>query len=172
MDQDFEIRRAVPGDYQELGQLMVAAYAALDGFPKPDQAPEYFAMLANIGDLARKPATELWVAAAAGTLLGGVVYFSDMAQYGSGGTATRERDASGFRLLAVAQQARGRGVGRALMEACIERARTVGHRQMIIHTTAAMGTAWAMYEKRGFLRSEDLDFIQGPIQVYGFRLHL
>ena len=170
MDRSFTIRQATAGDFQALGQLMVEAYAALEGFVTPDQAPEYYAMLANIGDMTRKHGAELWVAAEEDRLLGGVVYFSDMAQYGAGGTATLERDASGFRLLAVAREARGRGVGRALMEACLDRARAVGHRQMIIHTTEAMKTAWAMYVRRGFQRSGDLDLQQGSLRVYGFRL--
>ena len=40
---------------------------------------------------------------------------------------------------------------------------------MIIHTTNAMKNAWAMYEKIGFKRSEDLDFMQGNLEVFGFR---
>jgi hypothetical protein len=43
---------------------------------------------------------------------------------------------------------------------------------MIIHTTMAMQTAWRMYESMGFKRSEDLDFMQGDLPVYGFRLTL
>jgi hypothetical protein len=29
-----------------------------------------------------------------------------------------------------------------------------------------------MYERLGFVRSEDLDFMQGDLEVYGFRLRL
>lgn len=29
--------------------------------------------------------------------------------------------------------------------------------------------AWKMYEKMGFKRSEDLDFMQGELAIYGFR---
>ena len=36
----------------------------------------------------------------------------------------------------------------------------------------AMKTAWKMYEKIGFKRSEELDFMQGNLQVFGFRLDL
>ncbi len=43
---------------------------------------------------------------------------------------------------------------------------------MIIHTTMAMQTAWKMYETIGFKRSEDLDFMQEELPVYGFRLLL
>jgi hypothetical protein len=43
---------------------------------------------------------------------------------------------------------------------------------MIIHTTKAMQTAWKMYEDIGFKRSIDLDFMQGELPVFGFRLTL
>ena len=44
--------------------------------------------------------------------------------------------------------------------------------QMIIHTTKAMQIAWEMYENMGFKRSKDLDFLQGELPVFGFRLLL
>jgi len=47
-----------------------------------------------------------------------------------------------------------------------------GHGQVIIHSTKAMQVAWALYEALGFRPSHDLDFMQGQLQVYGFRLEL
>ncbi len=35
-----------------------------------------------------------------------------------------------------------------------------------------MQIVWTMYEKMGFKPSKDLDFMQGTLQVYGFRLNL
>jgi GNAT superfamily N-acetyltransferase len=170
--EDVVIREARPEEHAALGRLMVSVYSRLEGFPSPDVQPRYYELLANVGQLAKPPYAALLVAVAEGKVLGGVVYFSDMAHYGSGGTATRERDASGFRLLAVDPEARARGVGRALAERCIALAREKGHRQVIIHTTAAMKVAWRMYETLGFERSEDLDFLQGELPVFGFRLRL
>jgi hypothetical protein len=48
----------------------------------------------------------------------------------------------------------------------------MGKSQVILHITRAMGTAWTMYERLGFVRSEDLDFMQRDLEVYGFRLRL
>lgn len=166
------VREARPEEFAPLGQMMVSVYASLEGFPKPDEQPKYYDMLANIGLMTAKPATRLLVAVRGDTLLGGVVYFSDMVQYGSGGSATREKNAAGFRLLAVAPEARGLGAGRALAARCVELAREDHLGQVIIHTTHAMKVAWGMYEKMGFRRSPDLDFLQGDLQVFGFRLHL
>jgi hypothetical protein len=44
--------------------------------------------------------------------------------------------------------------------------------EVIIHSTKAMQIAWRMYESLGFKRSEDLDFMQGELPVFGFRLLL
>jgi hypothetical protein len=47
-----------------------------------------------------------------------------------------------------------------------------GHAQVILHTTQAMQIAWTLYERLGFERSKDLDFVQGDLPVFGFRLWL
>ena len=105
-------------------------------------------------------------------LAGGVVYFGDMAHYGSGGLATQARNGAGVRLLAVEPSLRSRGAGRALTQACIDLARRQGKGQVILHTTRAMKVAWEMYERLGFVRSGELDFSQHGLPVFGFRLIL
>jgi GNAT superfamily N-acetyltransferase len=172
-NQEFIVRNAKPTEFKEIGKLMVRVYSQLEGFPKEDEQPDYYKMLANIGESARNPGTELLVAVSSERkIAGAVVYFNDMKYYGSGGTATREQNASGFRLLAVDPSRRGQGVGKLLADECIQRARYKKSNQVIIHTTLAMQTAWRMYENLGFKRSEDLDFRQGELPVFGFRLLL
>jgi len=167
------IRNANPEEFQTIGQLMVRVYSQLDGFPKPMEQPQYYKMLENVGDFTFKPQAELLVAVSSeGKIDGAVVYFGDMQYYGSGGTATKEVNAAGFRLLAVNSATRGLGIGKLLTLSCIDKARKMKREQMIIHTTKAMMQAWKMYEGIGFKRSEDLDFLQGTLQVYGFRLKL
>src|SRR5262249_57682269 len=91
---------------------------------------------------------------------------------GWGGTASRRVGASGIRLLAVAPNARGLGIGKALTRQCIDAARTLGRSAVVLHTTRAMEAAWRMYEQLGFRRSPDLDFRQGALEVFGFELPL
>jgi len=169
---DLDLREAKPEEFAALGQLMVKVYSSLEGFPSPDEQPRYYELLANIGTLTKKPSTKLLVAVTGDKVMGGLVYFADMAQYGSGGTATQERAASGFRFLAVDPDTRGMGIGKALVKKCIALAKSAGNKQVIIHTTNAMKVAWGMYERLGFKRSLDLDFMQEQLQVYGFRLML
>lgn len=170
---NYKVRNAKPFEFEGIGKLMVKVYSQLEGFPKESEQPEYYKMLADIGTLTNKPQTELLVAVSPDNkIAGGVVYFSDMKYYGSGGTATGEQNASGFRLLAVDPLTRGKGIGRLLTEECIGKAKKLGHDQVVIHSTRAMQVAWKMYENLGFVRSRDLDFMQGELPVFGFRLSL
>jgi N-acetylglutamate synthase-like GNAT family acetyltransferase len=174
MQKQHLVRNATAEEFRYIGELMVTVYSQLEGFPKETDQPLYYKMLANVGDLTRKPETELLVAVTQeNKIAGAVVYFGDIKYYGSGGMATQEKDAAGFRLLAVDPQTRGQGVGKLLTMACINKAKqNSNHKQVIIHTTKAMQTAWQMYETIGFERSEDLDFMQGDLAVYGFRYKL
>ena len=172
-NQEYIIRNAKPNEFEETGKLMVRVYSQLEGFPKESEQPDYYNMLANIGELTKKPNTELLIAVSSeGKIGGAVVYFSDMKFYGSGGTATREQNASGFRLLAVDPSVRGQGIGKLFSIECIRKAKEHQNSQVVIHTTKAMQVAWKMYENLGFKRSKDLDFMQEELPVFGFRLIL
>lgn len=169
----YTIRNADPSEFEEIGQLMVSVYSQLDGFPKQSEQPDYFRALADVGAFTLKPETALLVAVSAeNKVAGALVYFDNMMYYGSGGTAINEKNASGFRLLAVDPSFRGQGIGKMLAEECVRRAKERKHQYLIIHTTQAMEAAWHMYENMGFKRSSDLDFKQQNFPVFGFRLLL
>ncbi|GAA4324895.1 hypothetical protein GCM10023115_41330 [Pontixanthobacter gangjinensis] len=172
-NKEIKIRQAQTDEFREVGELLVKVYSNLEGFPSKEEQPDYYELLLNIGEVTKKPHTQLLVALnPENSIMGAVVYFSDMAYYGSGGIATEQKNASGFRLLAVDPIYRGNGVGKALSLACIKKARTDGNKELIIHSTEFMKLAWKMYEKLGFKRSQPLDFMQQQLQVYGFRLKL
>jgi ribosomal protein S18 acetylase RimI-like enzyme len=59
-----------------------------------------------------------------------------------------------------------------MTRACIERAMAIGRARVILHTTRAMQTAWGLYERLGFERFVEIDFRQGELEVFGFRLTL
>lgn len=170
---EYKIRNASPSEFEAIGKLLISVYSQLDGFPKENEQPNYYKMLANIGDFTNHPETELLVAVDKNNaILGAVVYFNDMQYYGSGGIATQEKNTSGFRLLGVDNNVRGKGIGKLLTQECIRKATQNSLKQVIIHSTLAMQTAWKMYENLGFKRSEDLDFMQGELAVFGFRLKI
>ena len=172
-DQKYIIREANLNEFSKIGALMVTVYSQLEGFPGPKESPTYYNKLKNVGELTNDPKVKLLVAVSSnGDIGGSVIYFGDMAYYGSDGTATKEKNAAGFRLLAVDPATRGKGLGKLLTKACIDLAKEQKQEQIVIHSTKAMQIAWGMYEKLGFKRSEDLDFKKGGLTIYGFRLLL
>ncbi len=169
----YTIRQARPEEYSRLGQLTVDAYASLPGMPTPEDQAEYYKMLLDVAKRAGNPAISILAAVSdAGDLLGSVDFIADMKQYGSGGTARDVPEAAGVRLLAVRDECRGKGIGKALTRFCIDRALDLGRSRVILHTTRAMETAWAMYERLGFRRFPEIDFKQGTLDVFGFGLDL
>jgi GNAT superfamily N-acetyltransferase len=167
------IRRIRPEEMAEFGRLLVDVYAALPGMPTPAEQPAYYERLRDVAKRDANPAIRVLVAVGEdGGLLGGVDFIADMRAYGSGGTAGEVPDAAGIRLLAVAPAARGLGLGGALTRHCLGEARALGRAQVVLHTTRAMAAAWAMYERMGFERRPDLDFLQGRLEVFGFGLLL
>jgi ribosomal protein S18 acetylase RimI-like enzyme len=63
------------------------------------------------------------------------------------------------RHLAVDPNYQGRGAGRALVDACLERARALGRRRVILHSTPMMEVARAMYARRGFVADPARDMV-------------
>ncbi|HZG67544.1 MAG TPA: GNAT family N-acetyltransferase [Herpetosiphonaceae bacterium] len=78
-----------------------------------------------------------------------------------------------LRLLAVAPQARGQGVGRALLDECIRRACRAGVAVLGLHTEDIMEVAMRMCEGSGFVRVPEVDFSPAAdVLVKGYRLSL
>jgi len=81
----------------------------------------------------------------------------------------------------VERSARGAGVGQALVEACLERARAAGAPVLCLHTAEFMTAAVAIYERLGFRRDPAFDFdgtrrlgLDGvrPVPILAYRLDL
>ncbi|GLI27071.1 N-acetyltransferase [Agromyces rhizosphaerae] len=167
------VREGTDAERAELGRVLVAAYSSLDGFASPEESPDYYRTLANVGAFAERPGVAVLVAVDAdGAVLGGVVSFDDMAQYGAHAEWPGLERAGGIRFLGVSPDAQGRGIGRMLIEACVVRGRAAGLEQIVLHSTEPMRVARAMYERLGFAASPDLDFTPGTLHVYGYRLAL
>lgn len=149
------IREARPEELAAAGDLVVRAYLGLEG-------PSHSAYLERIRDAAgRARHCPILVAVDAddGALLGCVTYVPDHANP----FAELEReDEAGFRMLGVAPEAQGRGVGQALVEACIARGHADRRSGMAISTSPTMRTAHRLYERLGFRRAPTRDFDPVP----------
>jgi ribosomal protein S18 acetylase RimI-like enzyme len=168
-----KIRPARPDDYEALGRMLIAAYSALPGMPTRSEQPEYYDRLANVGGRAALPGLTVFVAESEdGGLAASIDFIADMSQYGVDGPVSQLRDAAAVRLLAVDLAFRGRNIGRMLTRHCIEHARGLGKTRLVLHTTKLMPAAWGIYERLGFVRFPEIDFVQSGIDVRGFQLAL
>jgi ribosomal protein S18 acetylase RimI-like enzyme len=156
-----EVRLARPDEYHIAADLTVNAYTG-DGLVDSDA--EYVAELGDAAGRARE--AELLVAVDdSGTVLGTVTYCPPgSAWHEVGGDEDGE-----FRMLAVAPQARGRGVGRLLVEACIERTAALGLSSIKICSLPTMLAAHRLYRALGFRRAPELDWspVSG-VTLWGF----
>ena len=78
-----------------------------------------------------------------------------------------------IRMMAVAEERQGRGVGQLLLEAALERTRTLGRQAVFLHSTPAMSAAHRLYQRNGFVRVPDRDWLPQPdLVLIAFRLDL
>lgn len=88
-----------------------------------------------------------------GTVLGATLYLHE----GSRLRQLAEVGEREFRMLAVGAEARGEGVGEALVRACIDRAEASGARALVLWTQPGMLAAHRLYERLGFVRTSERD---------------
>ena len=159
------VRPARPTEYEALGELVAAAYRTLPDRDLP-ASRGYEPVLRDVAGRAER--SVVLAAELDGELVGSVTYVP-----GPGpDSETDDPDAAEIRMLAVAPTARGRGVGRALVEACIGLARDAGRRRLVLHTRAVMEDARHIYESLGFMREPSLDFSVEDIDLLGYVLDL
>jgi ribosomal protein S18 acetylase RimI-like enzyme len=164
------IRQLETADVEAAGDLAFAAWDSLED--QPDAARAYMASASKVqADVAERLATSVMLGAWLGDRLSGVVNYTTgpddpYAEF-------PDPDAAGIRMLGVGLDARGRGVGAALIRACIERARSEGKGLLVLHTSPWMHAAQRLYPRLGFRRAPDRDFSPNPeVPLLGYTLDL
>ena len=150
----FHIRDARDDEREAIRDVTLAAYEEYAAvLPKPFWDGYKRQLLVTLDE---EGPVERIVAERDGTIIGSVLLYPPLAKAYTGTIASV--DWPEVRLLAVAPEARGQGVGSALMDECERRARRVGATMLGLHTMEVMQVAIGMYERRGFERVPELDF--------------
>lgn len=160
-----EIREVRPEEWAVLGDLTVEAYVAVGEVGHPDY-------LEHVRDVASRAAVcpVLVAVDPAGRILGGVTYVPGP---GTPYSEIETEGEAGFRMLAVDPAAQGRGIGRLLVEACLERARSEGRRGIVLMTRPFMTAAHRLYAGLGFRRAPERDWWPEPdVELLAFERDL
>jgi GNAT superfamily N-acetyltransferase len=154
------IRRFAPEDAGAVNAVALAAFDQYRGVYS-----DWEVLARGVGAMAALAETaEIVVAEDAGRIVGAVAYVPPFA----------EPRADFFRpewpiirMLVVDPAERGRGVGRALAEACVDQARRDGAHAIALHTSPAMEVALALYLRMGFALERHVpDRFGVPYAVY------
>lgn len=125
------------GDVGLIGARQAILYADEWGWGQPLEAIIYEISAKFLRDF--KPGREqCWVAERDGQMLGGVMLCEE------------DAETARLRLLYVEPQARGLGVGSALVRQCTEFARSAGYKRLVLWTHGVLHSARRIYEAEGY----------------------
>ena len=159
------IRDAHQDELAEVGELRLAAYRA-DGFLVPDST--YAPRLRELGTDGSGPVL-VAVDGQPDRLIGTVM----LQHWPYAGRVVSGPGEAEIRALAVSPEARGNGVGRALLAAVIDRAGGQGIRTLVLLTQPEMRAAHHLYEEAGFGRLPDRDWSPEPgTTLLAYRMEL
>ena len=158
-----QVRPVQPAEYELAGRIVLSAYESLPG---NHMTGGYAEVLADVGRRAGE--AEVLVPSALTPRLRNVRSRRLLAMGGAPGPGE-----AGVRMLAVDPSVQGRGVGRALLDACTERARRLGRSGLFLHSAPWMEAAHHLYESAGFVRLPERDWLPVPeVPLMAFRLAL
>jgi GNAT superfamily N-acetyltransferase len=150
---EIRLRDYEHADAEDLNRIAVAAF---DQFR--DHYGDWPAMLAGLSKTSDLSASgEVIIAKLQDTFAGAVAYFGPNSQK----AAFFDQRWPIIRMLVVDPAFRGKGIGRALSDECIARAKRDGSPIIALHTSPIMSVALPMYLKMGFVKAYDAPPIFG-----------
>jgi ribosomal protein S18 acetylase RimI-like enzyme len=160
------VRPALTSEYDEIGRLTVAAYRA-DG--QLGGGHGYERVLADVASRADSGEVLAAVDEATGAVLGSVQFVLPGSRYAE----LSQPGEAEFRMLAVDPAAQGRGVGEALVRACLGLAAEQICWAVVISCRDFSVPALRLYARLGFVRVPALDWAPVPgVNLLGLRLEL
>ncbi len=160
---DLHIRPVADHELDIVASRAVDAYGEYAARMSPDAWSSFAVDIANVRG--RLVNADILVAERDGEIVGSVTRYPEWRGAQSGAVAVR--------LLAVPPEERGSGIGTALMEEIIERAREDGKSRVTFTVTPDMTSAKELCERLGFVREPSLDHMPAPgVHTQGYSLEL
>ena len=77
-----------------------------------------------------------------------------------------QEDWSYIRFLGVSTDFRGHGIGQKLTDLCMDYAKETNETHIALHTSEFMDAARVIYEKRGFLKTKEIEYLGKRYWIY------
>ncbi|MFC0450698.1 GNAT family N-acetyltransferase [Rhodococcus jostii] len=148
-----EIRNATPDDYEAVADLTVIAYVG-GGFVEAHDP--YTNRLRDTAERAEQ--ADVRVAVKEGQIVGSVTIAEPATPYAD----VAEPGELEFRMLAVSPDARGSGVGTALVRHVLDTAYDRGDRAVVMSTQPDMEDARRIYDRNGFVPVPERNWVPVP----------
>ena len=140
-------------DSNQLNQVAVEAFSQFE-----QHYSDWQSLITAVGKMANLAETaRLFVAEDNGNIVGGVA----LVPPNDNPNSHFDKTWAAIRMLVVSPDCRGKGIGRALTEACIEHAKQSQVKTIGLHTSPIMQIALAMYQRMGFEKFKGIDPIFG-----------
>jgi ribosomal protein S18 acetylase RimI-like enzyme len=142
-----------PSDYAAVARLLTSVYVD-EGYAPGSQPLDRANIVTWAEHTVLLVGLEAAEAGSGATRLVGIV---GLVRGGTGTTRVAVIGEGEVQRLAVAADARGRGIGVALVEECVARSRATGDVRLVLWTRRSMTSAQRLYERIGFERRPDRD---------------
>jgi ribosomal protein S18 acetylase RimI-like enzyme len=159
------IEIATRKDFEAIADMNVSAYAEFASRLRPGSWETMQKNLRNISEKAK--VAEFMVCRSGNEIVGSVAY----CPAGKGDPTIFKRDMASILLLAVSPMHRGKGIARALTEACISRAKSDGANSIGLFTSELMESAQQIYRSLGFQVESEMPMRHG-VRYFLFVLSL
>lgn len=161
---ELTVRSAGPDEYADVGRIRERAY--VDGGLVP--ADHFY--VEHLRQVEAVHGAEVLVAVDGNDRSLGTV---TIAFPGSDAAEIAREGELEFRMLAVLPDAQGCGVGALLVDACVERARDLRLRRVVISVADDNERALRLYDRLGFVRLPERDWTPAPdVHLLGYALDL
>lgn len=149
------LRDAVRQDFNEIAHISVEAYQQYGEALTPENWSKMQATLTNVSNTANL--ASLIVAEENNYILGSIAYYAP----GKSNPNIFPVEWSSIRLLAVTPAHQRKGIGKLLVQECIQRAQQDNASAIGLYTSELMTVARKMYPKMGFQQDKELPSILG-----------
>ncbi|WP_088067182.1 GNAT family N-acetyltransferase [Gottfriedia luciferensis] len=162
------IREAKPNEIDNIKKVLVEAYEQYAAILSKEQWENYKNSIIDATDHSN---TKTKLVALADNVMLGACFIYDSAEKAYGLSKLEINDPI-IRLLGVSPKARGLGIATELIRASCNLSLEWGNDRIVLHTSDIMKSAIKLYERIGFKRAQQYEFMNGDTLVKSYELNI